>query len=217
MPFMMSDQIETLQVKDRDGVIWCHYHRPPAGDDQARTRGPRIDFIGEKYLQRWLDLGLVVEVGAEPEPNVLPLPQRPAMPPSATYRLTGAEALYVTGPDGQQQMHIRDASVAEATHGAQGPIIPWLSADQASLLQGFVEKIGAAPAPAALPSAVPESDSISQEAVDECQRALDRLGVPVDAGAPTARAALREAGESCSNATIALAVRSRKSMAGTAQ
>jgi cytochrome c oxidase cbb3-type subunit 2 len=52
--------------------------------------------------------------------------------------------------------------------------------------------------------------------VDECARSLDRLGVPDDAGAPTARAALREGGESYSNATIALAVRARKALAGTA-
>jgi cytochrome c oxidase cbb3-type subunit II len=86
-----------------------------------------------------------------------------------------------------------------------------------------VEQVGAQPAPViqnsglpAAPEPVDSTPALSQEVIAEAIRCLDRLGVPADAGAPTARAALREGGESYSNATIALAVRSRKSAAGTA-
>jgi hypothetical protein len=155
MAYMMNRKIEMLQVRDAEGVIWCHYHQPPAGDGQARTRGPRIDYIGPQYLQRWLDLGLVTEiVGDEPKPE--PRPEPAPIPPSDRYRMTGAaDALWVTGPDGRQAFHIADPVIAASTHGANGPVIEWISADQASvyLAQGYITRIGAAhkhvePAPA---------------------------------------------------------------------
>jgi cytochrome c oxidase cbb3-type subunit II len=215
MPYMMSSQIELLQVKDAQGILYSHYHQPPAGDGQARVRGPVIDYIGPVYLQRWLDLGLVEEIGAEGQPERRPLPQ-PAVPPSARYRVTQkAAALYVTDPAGRQYLHFHDPVVAESTEGARGPEIDWLGAAEAQLflMQGFVEKVGDGPAPAALPAQEPaDSMVLSQEAIDECVRSLDRLGVPDDAGAPTARAALREGGDSFSNATIALAVKARKAL-----
>lgn len=220
MPYVMSSRIDMLQVKDAQGVIYSHYHQPPAGDGQARVRGPVIDYIGPQYLQRWLDMGLVAELGAEPEPQRRALPEPAPVPPSARYRLTRkTAALYVTDPAGRQYLHFHDPVVAESTEGARGPEIDWLSAAEAQLflMQGFVEQIGASPAaqPAGDPEPVESSPVLSQEGIDECARSLDRLGVPADAGAPTARTALREGGESYSNATIALAVRARKSLSGT--
>jgi cytochrome c oxidase cbb3-type subunit II len=247
----MSSHCEMLSVADRSGTLFAHYHTPPVGDGQARVRGPVIDYIGPKYLQRWLDMGLVAEVGAEPEPQrqALPEPAKPA--PSPRYRLTErSDAIWITDSDGSQYLHIRDRAVAEATPTARGPEIEWLSEQQAStfLLQGYVEVIGGAapvqPEAAELAATVPaglewaagvvDADGLplgaviaargedpvepveNGDIVDECARSLDRLGVPDDAGAPTARAALREGGESYSNATIALAVRARKALAGTA-
>jgi cytochrome c oxidase cbb3-type subunit II len=46
--------------------------------------------------------------------------------------------------------------------------------------------------------------------VGECIDALDRSGVPSDAGAPTARKALRDAGCRFGNNVISAAVRERK-------
>jgi cytochrome c oxidase cbb3-type subunit 2 len=220
MPYMMSSQIELLQVKDAQGVIYSHYHQPPAGDGQARVRGPVIGYIGPEYLKRWLDLGLVTEIVGEPEPQRQALPEPAPVPVSARYRLTQkAAALYVTDPAGRQYLHFHNPVVAESTEGARGPEIDWLGAAEAQLflMLGFVEKVGDGPAPAALPAQEPaDSMVLSQEGIDECARSLDRLGVPDDAGAPTARAALREGGESYSNATIALAVKARKALSGTA-
>jgi cytochrome c oxidase cbb3-type subunit II len=59
-------------------------------------------------------------------------------------------------------------------------------------------------------------DDANTDIVDECLADLDRLGVQSDAGAPTARKALRESGRHYGNDTIALAVRARKSLSGTA-
>jgi cytochrome c oxidase cbb3-type subunit II len=219
MPYMMSSQIELLQVKDAQGVIYSHYHQPPAGDGQARVRGPVIGYIGPEYLKRWLDLGLVTEIVGEPEPQHQALPEPAPVPVSARYRLTQkTAALYVTDPAGRQNLHFHDPVVAESTEGARGPEIAWLSAAEAQLflMQGFVEKVGDGPAPAEHEPVDESSPVLSQEGIDECVRSLDRLGVPDDAGAPTARAALREGGESYSNATIALAVRARKALSETA-
>jgi cytochrome c oxidase cbb3-type subunit 2 len=224
MTYMMSSQIELLQVKDAQGILYSHYHQPPAGDGQARVRGPVIDYIGPEYLKRWLDLGLVTEIVGEPEPQRRALPEPAPVPASARYRLTGkAPALYVKDPSGKEWFHVFDPVIAASTEGARGPEIDWLSAAQSSvfLLQGFVEQVGAEPAPAAQPAGEYEpvddsSPDLSQEGIDECVRSLDRLGVPADSGAPTCRLALREAGESHSNATIALAVRARKALSETA-
>jgi cytochrome c oxidase cbb3-type subunit II len=220
MPYVMSSRTDMLQVKDAQGVLYSHYHQPPAGGGQARVRGPVIEWIGPQYLKRWLDMGLVAEVGAEPEPQRQALPEPAPVPVSARYRLTQqTPALYVTDPAGRQYLHFHDPVVAESTEGARGPEIDWLGAAEAQLFlaQGFVEKVGDGPAPAALPAQEPaDSMVLSQEGIDECVRSLDRLGVPADAGAPTARAALREGGDSYSNATIALAVKARKALSGTA-
>jgi cytochrome c oxidase cbb3-type subunit II len=217
--YKMSDRTDMLQVKDREGIIWCHYHQPPVGDGQARVRGPVIDYIGPKYLQRWLDLGLVEELGAERQPQCRPLPQQPPAPPSARYRMTGkAAAIYVADAAGRQYLHFHDPVVAESTEGARGPEIDWLSAAEAQLflMLGFVEKVGApTPAPAAEP--VEMGTAAVGGNVDECLADLDRLNVPPDSGAPTCRAALRGAGLSYSNDLIAVVVRLRRSRAELAE
>ena len=51
--------------------------------------------------------------------------------------------------------------------------------------------------------------------VRECVEALDRLGVPLDAGAPTAREALRTADYRFGNDTIAAAVKAPRTAAKT--
>jgi cytochrome c oxidase cbb3-type subunit II len=216
----MSSRIDMLQVKDARGILYSHYHQPPVGDGQARVRGPVIDYIGPKYLQRWLDMGLVAEVGAEPEPQRQALPEPAPVPPSARYRLTQkTAALYVTDPAGRQYLHFRDPAVAESTEGARGPEVDWLSAAEAQmfLMMGFVEKVGAAPAP--IPAAEPVELATAPNGgnVDECLSDLDRLNVPPDSGAPTCRAALRGAGLSYGNDLIAVAVRLRRSRAELAE
>jgi cytochrome c oxidase cbb3-type subunit II len=219
---MMSDTCEMLAVKNRAGELTAHYRNPPVEPDAGtRISGPYIAEIPDaKQRANFLRNGLVMEVAGPPDEQPGQLPAAPPVPRSHRYRMTGrCDALWVTDSDGKQNMHIFDPVIAGATHGANGPVIEWISAEQAStwLMQGFIEKVGDGPAPAALPAQEPV-DSIqvvSQDGIDECVRSLDRLGVPADSGAPTCRQALREGGESYSNATIALAVRARKSLSGT--
>jgi cytochrome c oxidase cbb3-type subunit 2 len=211
-----------LSVADESGTLFAHYHTPPVDESaKLRVRGPLIEYLNPRQLANFTRNGLVTEISEDEVPQQRrTLPEPVAPPPSPRYRMTGrADALWVTDSDGKQHMHIFDPVIAGATHGANGPVIEWISADQAAayLAQGYIEQIGAAPAPAALPAQEPvDSMVLSQEAIDECVRSLDRLGVPADAGAPTARAALREGGDSYSNATIALAVRARKALSETA-
>lgn len=95
----------------------------------------------------------------------------------------------------------------------RGPVIPWLSDEQREhfLRLGLVEEIAdeeSAPAdPVTSEDLMPAPNS---DLVDECVAALDRFEVPAEAGAPTARKALRAAGEAWGNDTIAAAVRRRK-------
>jgi hypothetical protein len=56
----------------------------------------------------------------------------------------------------------------------------------------------------------PAAVDLNPDIVDECAADLDRLEVAPDAGAPTARTALRDSGARYSNDVIAAAVRSRK-------
>ena len=99
-------------------------------------------------------------------------------------------------------------------HNARGPIIPWLNDQQREqfLSEDLVERIE---------DNLDESsnaDSDPADAVESCVAALDTLGVPADAGAPTARAALRDRSFRFENSTIAAAVRVRKrdaSLSGT--
>jgi hypothetical protein len=96
-----------------------------------------------------------------------------------------------------------------------GDWIPWLNDERRGhfLRVGLVEEIeedqSAAvvelhPAPAATDVAA------NPNRIGECIDALDRSGVPSDAGAPTARKALRDAGCRFRNDVIAAAVRERK-------
>lgn len=98
----------------------------------------------------------------------------------------------------------------------RGPIIPWLNDEQREhfLRLGLVEEITEADAPAAQqPPFADGSDVPDATLVDECVESLNRLGVALDAGAPTCRTALRGSGQSWGNDTIAAAVRERKARA----
>jgi cytochrome c oxidase cbb3-type subunit 2 len=110
----------------------------------------------------------------------------------------------------------------------RGPYIEWLNPVQRQhfLSLGLVEEIDAAPAPV-YPEPEPvhldadgddTPDAVGADAhrVAECMAALDRSGVPNDAGAPKARLALREAGEKFGNDVIAAALRLRKELSRTA-
>ena len=59
-----------------------------------------------------------------------------------------------------------------------------------------------------------EADTAAEHEADdrirECVEALNQLGVPLHAGAPTAREALRDSGQRFGNDTIADAVKARK-------
>lgn len=93
-----------------------------------------------------------------------------------------------------------------ATKGRDfGPIIPWLSDGQAEYLLriGYVERIDDQPrTDVAQPS--------GQDRVNALIATLDKLEVPADAGAPTAREALRDAGHSAPNDLIAACVKIRR-------
>lgn len=87
-------------------------------------------------------------------------------------------------------------------HCYQGSLLGWLSEEQAAhfLRHGLVEVVDSADAPK-----LPASETIL-----ECVAALNSLRIEFDAGAPTARAALREAGHRFSNEVVAGAVKQRK-------
>ncbi len=87
-----------------------------------------------------------------------------------------------------------------------GPTIPWLSDDQAAYLIriGYVERIEDV-----------ETDT-PQDRVNALIAALDSLNVPADAGAPTAREMLRDAGHQAPNDLIAAAIKLRKTRPRTA-
>ncbi|WP_406813974.1 hypothetical protein [Mycobacterium sp. M23085] len=88
-------------------------------------------------------------------------------------------------------------------HCYQGSLLGWLSDQQAQhfLSHGLVERIEDSADVVELPASV---------TIAECVAALNDLGVELKAGAPTARAALRDAGRRFSNEAVAAAVRLRK-------
>jgi cytochrome c oxidase cbb3-type subunit II len=106
------------------------------------------------------------------------------------------------------------------THCYRGTLLDWLNDEQREhfLRMGLVEEITEADLAqsGSLPSRQPQGVGgagvldVNPEVVEECVASLDRLGVAPDAGAPTARTALREGGERYGNDVIAAAVRSRK-------
>lgn len=82
-------------------------------------------------------------------------------------------------------------------------MLAWLNDQQRDhfLRKGLVERITDSPVVPKLPAT---------EAITECIAALAEIGVPLKAGAPTARSALRNAGHKFGNETVAAAVRQRK-------
>jgi hypothetical protein len=83
------------------------------------------------------------------------------------------------------------------------------------LALGFVEVVGAAPAPDAPPA--PEPVEVVPVAnggfVDECLADLARLDVPLDSGRPTCAKVLRDNGISYGNEVLAAVVKIRRQRA----
>ncbi|MGF2944727.1 hypothetical protein [Mycobacterium sp. Lab-001] len=90
-------------------------------------------------------------------------------------------------------------------HAYRGSLLGWLSDEQAAhfLRHNLVERIAEPDAPELPPSSV----------VGECVSAFAQLGVPLNAGRPTASKALRDNGRKFSNEAIAEAVRIRQAQA----
>ncbi len=124
------------------------------------------------------------------------------------------ECLIVKDQQGILWHHYQSPVAAGARN--LGPIIPWIGDEYRErwLRLGLVEEID--DAAAATQTRPPPSDGVpgpNSELVEECIAALDRFEVPPDCGAPTARKALRDRGQSWGNDTIAAAVRERKARA----
>jgi hypothetical protein len=124
----------------------------------------------------------------------------------APYRVS-CPAIHVKTHDGYIRLAFR------------GALLDWLNPVQEAhfLRMGLVERIPAdeqaaiADAPVEVDTddyaPAPENSSV----VDECLATLAQKGVPLTAGAPTCRAVLRDAGFRVGNATVAAAVKRRKS------
>jgi hypothetical protein len=102
-------------------------------------------------------------------------------------------------------------AVGVSHNTAKGPHIPWISDKQAShlLRHGLIERIDDPAEPA-------ESDAEPAAAVAACTAALNSLGLPLDAGAPSARESLRDSGHKFANETIAAAIKERRELSRTA-
>lgn len=94
--------------------------------------------------------------------------------------------------------------------GDFGPVISSISPEQAAYLIriGFIEPIDDVDTDIAQLG--------GQDRVNDLIATLDSLGVTVDAGAPTAREALRDAGHAAPNDLIATAIKIRKTLPRTA-
>lgn len=207
VPYRISNRIDAWPVKDQSGIVWTHHQNPSIVEgNNARVRDPIIDWIGPQYLDRWLAMGVVTEVGDESIHERRPLPEPAPVPPSARYRMTGeADALYVTEPDGRTWLHIFDPIVAESTEGARGPVIEWLSREQSLvfLLQGFIVEIGREPAPAALPAPEPV------ELVPVATPSWSTSALPISiAWTCPAKAGRQPAEKRCGTRELAMATRS---------
>ena len=112
-------------------------------------------------------------------------------------------------------------------HCYKGDLLDWLNDEERThyLRKGLVVDVAEADLAQGDSSMAPTypqgvggagAPDVNEDVVDECIASLDRLGVAPDAGAPTARTALREGGERYGNDVIAAAVRARKSLSGTA-
>ncbi len=140
------------------------------------------------------------------------------------YRLRpGIHCVIVKNRDGKLVYHY-----SQKPHGTTdfGPDINWLSPEQRKSLVGrFVDEIEEPPADPEIASgdhetpAHPEKAELAEatddakidpDAVRLCIDALEHLGVPLGAGAPTARHVLRDGGRRFGNDVIAAAVRERR-------
>ncbi|BBY35890.1 hypothetical protein MMAN_58060 [Mycobacterium mantenii] len=92
--------------------------------------------------------------------------------------------------------------------GSSGAVIPWLSDEKAEQLLrlGLVERI----ADSTMDHQADDAAQTESEALQDCLKALEHLGVDLAAGAPTARTALRDAGFRFGNDVVAAAVKARK-------
>jgi hypothetical protein len=130
----------------------------------------------------------------------------------ARYKMApGVALLIVKDRQGKLWHHY----AAGASGVARGPLIDWLGDDQREnwLRLGLVEEIDDAPAAQPHRAHSDPVPDVNAEILDGCIRDLDRLGLPAEAGAPSARKALRDAGLSYGNDIIAAAVRERKTLA----
>lgn len=105
-------------------------------------------------------------------------------------------------------------------HHYEGAIIEWLSNEQRSqwLADGLIEEIGQ-PQMAALELAEQQRrlqvEEAEAERVRQCISVLDDIDLPLSAGAPRARAAVRARGHQFGNDTIASAVKQRRELSQT--
>jgi cytochrome c oxidase cbb3-type subunit 2 len=120
---------------------------------------------------------------------------------SGGYRVTAA---LVVAKDQSGRLH----------HTYCGDWISWLNDEQRGhfLRLGLVEEIDneSADVVELHPEPAEAAVAVKPDRIGECVEALDRLEIPSDAGAPTARTALRDAGFRWGNGVIAAAVRQRK-------
>lgn len=105
-------------------------------------------------------------------------------------------------------------------HHYEGALINWLNDEQRSqwLADGLVEEIGT-PQIEALELAEQrrrlQVDEAEAERVRQCINVLDDIDLPLSAGAPKARAAVRARGHQIGNDTIATAVKQRRELSQT--
>lgn len=100
-------------------------------------------------------------------------------------------------------------------HCYRGELLDYLNDEQRThfLRHKLVEPISEAGLGASPQQQQPNiiaAPGVNSDIADDCARDLDRLNVARNAGAPTARAALRDAGLRYANDVIATAVRARK-------
>lgn len=126
------------------------------------------------------------------------------------YRLTGSAPLVIVRTKTGQLRH----HYLHPVHNTFGPIIESIDDAQGAYLLrvGMIERMDSPTADSDDgPRDVPAPDQvIHSDRVNAIVAALDNLGVPMEAGAPTARAALRDAGHSAPNDLIAAAVKLRR-------
>lgn len=96
-------------------------------------------------------------------------------------------------------------------YAGMNPVIGWMPEDQAEHLLniGLIELLDGD-----YEDTDPLRDQEAVNRIEECAGAMDRLDLPRDCGAPTAREALRADGQKFGNELIASAVKLRKATAG---